>query len=335
MTEGPLIDARDLEYSYPGSGGRGRSSACDRPFLAIDRLLVARGDIVVLTGDNGSGKTTLLKLVAGLLDPDRGNVTRAAMPILVHQHPYLFAESVFANVSWPLRIRRVARDEERSRTARVLDTLGLTQVSRRFAPALSGGEKQRVAIARAMVTEPRILILDEPTSNIDASSILTIETVLRELAASGVGVVMSTHNHPSAYRLATRLVPLAGGRVTALDVNVVRGRALPAGDDHTGRFQPDTGPVLSCPAGEPGCRTAVIRMDDIVLSGRPVATSARNLLRGRITGIQHLDNALVRVDVDAGLPLASLVTLRSADDLHLSTGGEVYLTFKASAVRLY
>ncbi len=330
-----LIDVRGLAFSYGNVAERRRATACREPLLAIERLSVTAGEIVVVTGDNGSGKTTLLKLLAGLLEPDAGSVVRVERPVLVHQRPYIFAESAYANVAWPLRIRGVARSQVRARVGRVLELLGLASVSSRWAPALSGGEKQRIAIARALVVEPRTIVLDEPTSNIDASSVLTIESVLHDLAASGVGVVLSTHNMASAYRLASRLVPLAGGRVQPLDVNVIRGRTVPSTDDSIGSFEPHSGPRLSCPAGERSCRTAVVRMDDIVLSREPIASSAQNLLRGTITGIQPGRNKLVRVDVDAGLRLASLITHGSVEDLRLDVGAAVYLTFKASAVELY
>jgi tungstate transport system ATP-binding protein len=330
-----LIDVHGLTFSYPDAAGRGPRPADTGPLLSIDRLSVAAGEIVVVTGDNGSGKTTLLRLVAGLLIPNTGNVKRAAIPVLVHQRPYVFAESVYANVAWPLRIRGVARTEVRKRVGRTLELLGLQAISGRWAPALSGGEKQRVAISRALVIEPQALLLDEPTSNIDPSSVLTIESVLSDLAASGVGVMMSTHNIASAYRLATSLVPLADGRVQSLDVNIIRGRTLSSAHDHIGRFESESGPTLYCPAGERVCRTAVVRMDDIVLSREPVATSAQNLLRGSITAVQRVGHELVRVDIYAGLPLASLITQRSVKELRLAPGGLVYLTFKASAVELY
>ena len=341
----PALRVQGLRFTYPEFNGT-RSQAAE-PTVVIDDLRVGTGQIAVLIGDNGCGKTTLLKILAGLLVPETGRIDAPSTdasstggpctdaPVLVHQKPYLFAESVFSNVAYPLRIRKVSRDELRRRTLSALETVGLLSFAGRWAPSLSGGETQRVAIARALVLHPSILLLDEPTSNIDAGSVRTIERVLRELAASGVLVVMSTHNMASAYRLADRIVPMAAGRPRPLEVNVFRGTVTESEGEHIGVFHTNYGPHLFCPAGNSGAETAVIRMDDIILSSEEITTSAQNRLHGTVVAVDETEHELFCVNLDCGMPLCCMLTYRSVHELGIVPGRAMHATFKASAVKLY
>ncbi|MFW5694120.1 MAG: ABC transporter ATP-binding protein [Alkalispirochaeta sp.] len=333
------IRVDDLAFSYGVGRERPGGDTVEmwvQPFLHVPKMSVREGSISVLIGDNGCGKTTLLKLLAGLLAPSAGAIeTGRQNPVLVHQRPYLFAESVRANVAWPLKIQRVARDEREQRVSRALEQVGLASYARRWAPSLSGGEKQRVAIARALVLEPSILLLDEPTSNIDAVSVAAIESLLRTVADSGTTVVMSTHNHASAYRLADELLPMDRGRLTPVHVNILAGVAVDPGDEHIGRFRVSGGADIFCPAAAGDYTRAVIRMEDIILSAEEMASSAQNQVRGIVQSVESVRNELVRVDLDCGYPLSSLITHRSVDELNIAPGAPLYATFKASAVRLY
>lgn len=332
----PAIELRGLRFSYPGTGNTEPTQFGDQALLQIESLTAQASEIMVLIGDNGCGKTTLLKLLAGLLIPDGGSVGVHNGPaLLVHQRPYLFAESVYANVAWPLRIRRLPRNDVRQCTLAALEQVGLTQLARRWAPSLSGGEKQRAAIARALVLQPQVLLLDEPTSNIDTASIAAVERVLRSQAACGRSVIMSTHNLPSAYRLADRIVPMKEGRLRPVAVNILRGWALDPGDEHIGRFQVCGGPQIFCPAARGQYTTAVVRMDDIILSTGATATSAQNRLQGDVRAVELTAGELARVEIDCGCRLVSTVTHRSVDQLRLRTGSRLWVTFKASAVELY
>nr|MDA3951868.1 ATP-binding cassette domain-containing protein [Spirochaeta sp.] len=120
------ITVSDLRFSY------GPTTA-ESPLVDINELTFLRSRITVLTGENGSGKTTVLKLLAGLLVPDAGTISSeaGAAPLLVHQRPYIFADSVLANVMWPLRIRRIPRREARARATAALAHMRLDHLSHR------------------------------------------------------------------------------------------------------------------------------------------------------------------------------------------------------------
>lgn len=324
-----IMTIRNLEFSYEDTAGA-------EPLLAIDNLSIEAGRIIVLIGDNGCGKTTLLKLIAGLLKTDTGKISMTGpAPVLVHQRPYLFAESVQANVGWPLRIRRFPREAVRARVAEALDEVRLSHLSRRWAPSLSGGEKQRAALARALVLRPQVLLLDEPTSNIDAASVATVEKVLATRAASGTTVIMSTHNLASAYRLADTVLPMEAGRLVPLRVNILRGQSLDAGDSHIGLFRTDSGQEIFCPATVGDRSRAVIRMDDIILSRNEITSSALNHLKGTVVTAEDAGHELVAVTLDCGFPVKATVTGRSMEELGIRPGATVIATFKASAVALY
>jgi tungstate transport system ATP-binding protein len=195
-------------------------SAGDVTILERVSLALVAGSPTVLIGPNGAGKTTLLRLVMGLIPPTRGRVTwggreQAASThrAIVFQRPTMLRRSAAANIRYALAAAGVPRAR---RTAHVLELsalVGLTGLERRPARRLSGGEQQRLALARALAKEPQILLLDEPTASLDPAATKAIEDVIRKVAASGIKVVMSTHDLGEAKRLAGEIVLVHRGRV--------------------------------------------------------------------------------------------------------------------------
>jgi tungstate transport system ATP-binding protein len=329
-----LFFLRGLEAGFDG-----------RTVLSIDRLSIAERGITALVGENGSGKTTLLRVLGGLQEPSAGSLEFRGMPaggsnvrmqsVLMHQAPLLFRGTVGQNVGYGLRVRRVARQEAARRVARALERVGLPGFEGRRASALSGGEKQRVALARVIVLESPVLLLDEPTSNVDADSRMIVERVISESAASGVTVIVSTHATDLAYRLGDAMVRLEAGRVAPLHENILKG-SVESTDEHFTRFRVAGrgGPVLLCPARQGTFRVAVIPNAELLLSAAPLDSSARNQLRGWVTAIAPQES-LLRVSVDCGTVLCALITRASAEELRVTPGREIVVTFKASAIRLY
>jgi molybdopterin-binding protein len=313
--------------------------------IAEDSLLLPGGGITVLIGENGCGKTTLLRALNGLLAPRAGSITYRgrdiaadglpllrAESVMLHQSPLLFRGSVAQNVGFGLRIRGVQRAETHERCRQALARVGLAGFERRRAAALSGGEKQRVALARALVLGPRVLLLDEPAANVDPQTRLLLEAVIRETAAQGTTVIMTTHAMEMAYRLCDTLYRMEGGRVRPPAENILRG-SVESSDEQGTRFR--AGPVvLQCPARDGDFRVAVVPFDELILSRAPLASSARNQLRGTVTAVGEWEG-LLRVSVDCGVVMHSLVTRASAAELGVAPGTDCVVTFKASAVRLY
>ena len=203
--------------------------------------LGADGCTAVL-GPNGAGKTLLLRLCHGLLAPSAGAVrwgglepARArARQAMVFQLPALLNRSARANVDYALKLRRVPAASRRAPVAEALERCGLAAIAERNALLLSGGERQKLALARAWVTRPRVLLMDEPSSELDPLATREIEDMIRLLAAQGVRVLLTTHDMAQARALADDVLFLERGRLAAhLPAAAFFARA---GDDVPARF---------------------------------------------------------------------------------------------------
>ena len=176
-------------------------------------LTLAPGAPTVLLGPNGSGKSTLLRLAMGLATPTSGCVTwggRAAAGerlAMMFQRPVMLRRTAAANVAYALA------GKNPSRVGELLAQVGLSHLATRPARRLSGGEQQRLALARALARDPEILFLDEPTASLDPAATKAVEDIVRAVAASGVKIVMATHDIGQARRLAGDVVFLARGRL--------------------------------------------------------------------------------------------------------------------------
>jgi tungstate transport system ATP-binding protein len=195
--------------------------------LEVEQLEIRRGEILALVGPSGSGKSTLLRLLNFLESPTSGEIEFAGarfasgqeIPLelrrrvtTVFQRPMLLNRSVWDNVDYGLQLRGL-RDQHQA-VQEVLKEVGLEELSRQRARTLSGGEAQRVALARAMVLHPDVLLLDEPTANLDPYNVGLIEGIARRLnREQRTTLVLVTHNVFQAHRLADRVVFLLDGKV--------------------------------------------------------------------------------------------------------------------------
>jgi tungstate transport system ATP-binding protein len=188
----------------------------------LDRISLAlvAGSPTVLIGPNGAGKTTLLRLIMGLIAPTRGRVSWGGREqagsthrAIVFQRPTMLRRSAAGNIRYALAAAGVPRARRAAHALELGALVGLTGLDRRPARRLSGGEQQRLALARALAKEPQILLLDEPTASLDPAATKAIEDVIRKVAASGIKVVMSTHDLGEAKRLAGEILLVHRGRV--------------------------------------------------------------------------------------------------------------------------
>ncbi len=203
------LELQSLYFQYPGS-----QYAVETGFL---RLPVQDG--VRIDGPNGSGKTTLLKLLAGLLKPQRGAILwrekplsrldRHAEPfVYVHADPYVFRGTVLENMEMVLSWVRVPAAEQKGRIRQALELFGLDGLAGRRHFELSTGERRKVALVRAFVAHPAVVLLDEPSSGLDAASREELYGCLKTLQARGIGLALTTHDPELQTRLNLRVFSL-------------------------------------------------------------------------------------------------------------------------------
>lgn len=200
----------------------------ERTILKDLSLEFRSGELILLTGQNGSGKTTLLRILAGLLKPGQVRFEiegkqrnwRQTYHYLreqvcyLHQQPYLFDSSVSDNIAYGLKRKKMARRAIRSRVAEALELISLEHLAERNCQELSGGEKQRVAIARAWAISPRLMLLDEPVSNLDKRSREISYDLINQLQQQQIGVVYTSHEPQTGKLRLNRHIHLYDGELT-------------------------------------------------------------------------------------------------------------------------
>jgi tungstate transport system ATP-binding protein len=213
----PIFSVQNLTKAYNG-----------QVVLNVEQLDFFPRHIYSLVGPNGCGKSTLLQVLALLLKPTAGVIAfqgeriawkkKALQRIrrqvtLVQQSPYLFHRTVRYNLAYGLKLRGIAGDEQHRRIHEALDLVGLSGFGRRNARELSGGEQQRVAIARALLLKPKVLLMDEPTSNMDKGSIETFDALVPTLIHQDITVIQATHMPDQPERLGSRIIAMEFGRL--------------------------------------------------------------------------------------------------------------------------
>lgn len=193
--------------------------------LDISELNIEEGKITGITGPNGCGKTSLVNIIGGL-DRDfcgqvfyNNNILNKEIRsrvTTVFQKPYLLKRSVYENIVYPLNLRGISTDESKERVLDVMEKLEIIDLMDKKAHKLSGGESQKVALARALVFKPDLLLLDEPTSNIDPGYIITMERAIRQFNLENKGtIILVTHNIDQSERLCHRVINMQRGRVVS------------------------------------------------------------------------------------------------------------------------
>jgi tungstate transport system ATP-binding protein len=214
MNSDAAISDLPIEFSKVSVGAGGSQ------ILRQISLVIGAGAPTVLIGPNGSGKTTFLRTAMGLIAPSSGQVTWGGVaqsaPLaraIVFQRPVMLRRTALGNLHYALESVGVPRSERQRRANALLSLVDLEGVGNRPARRLSGGEQQRLALARALARKPRVLFLDEPTASLDPAATKAIEELIRSVSASGVKVVMATHDLGEARRLAGDIVLLHRGMV--------------------------------------------------------------------------------------------------------------------------
>ncbi len=341
-----------------------------REILRNVNLEIDKGEVVAFIGPTGAGKTTLLRLIDLLDTPSSGNLyfdgvdtAAAAAPErlklrrrmgFVLQKPVVFNTSVYENIACGLRWRGVAGEELSQRVEGLLGMVGISDYRNRNAKTLSGGEGQRVAIARALAIEPEVLLMDEPTANLDPISASKVEElILKIIGEAKTTIVMSTHDMAQGQRLAGRIGVLMDGTLLQVgssgDIftlprsrevaefvgmeNILSGVVL--GNDERMVTVDVSGKLVEAISdyGKGETVLVLVRPEDITLCMTRITSSARNSFASEVTRVT-VTGPLARVEIDCGFPLVALVTKRSAEEMGLVKGKPVFASFKATGVHV-
>jgi molybdate transport system ATP-binding protein len=316
--------------------------------------------ITILFGPSAAGKTTILRCIAGLETLTSGRIVFAGddwtnIPPQRRPVGYLFQDyALFPH----LRVRDnigYAVKHSQGVVEQVAEMLRVADVLGRWPSELSGGQQQRVALARTLARKPRLLLLDEPLSALDASTRNHVRTELAQLLRNlGIPAIVVTHDWVDALTLGDQMLVMGSGRVlqtgppqevftrpqhrevaAAVGVETVTAGRIQQRDSGVAFLQVGATKLIAAdPGGDELDFYVCIRGEDVTLEkGRADQSSARNHLRGRVMEIMP-GGVLTKVTLDVGFELVALVTRQAVADLELSKGAEVFAVFKAPAVHL-
>lgn len=326
-------------------------------------LEVENGEYFVILGPTGAGKTLLLELIAGFHKPDAGHIYIDDVDVthtppekrgvaLVPQEYMLFPHmTVYQNVEFGLKMRRTPQQERRRLVREMLELLGIWHLRDRLPMTLSGGEKQKTALARALITEPKILLLDEPLSALDQPTKNKLREELKQTQRKlNTTTIHVTHDQIEARTLAERAAIMKDGKIiqTGKITEIMEKPAdqfvaefVGAENIFEGKIVEKTGQIAKIDIGGPiieaitdkqGKCLVAIRPENIIVSTTRLKSSMRNNLKGKIT--KTVDTgALIRLKVDVeGKTFTALITKQSYKQLKLKEGKQVYIAFKASTI---
>lgn len=328
-------------------------------------LQVEDSEYFVILGPSGSGKTMLLELIAGMWPLDSGKIYMDNQDItmfppekrgigFVYQNYMLFPhKTVFENISFGLKVKKVAKEEIKTRVEEMMDLLKISHLADRLPRTLSGGEQQRTALARALIIYPKILLMDEPLSALDRKTRDELMQELKEIHRKfDVTLIHVTHNFDEALMLADRIAIMRNGEISQVGTsteifrhpadkfvadfvgaeNIIEGIAKKDGERLT---VVDTGNIsIYSTEQKEGHVHITVRPEDIILSTKKVETSARNVFKGQIKEIVDT-GALIKLTIDVGEPLVVFLTRQSFLDMELNIGKSVWTYFKATAVHVF
>lgn len=330
------LDLIGLTKTHPGAAA---------PVIQDLNLSIAPGQLTALLGPSGSGKTTVMKLIAGLLAPDAGDIwldgqSITTLPpdkrsvVMVFQNALLFPHlTVAENVGFGLRMRGVPTAQAQSEVEAMLARVHLQDLGPRKPAQLSGGQAQRAALARALVLRPKVLLLDEPLSNLDASLRDDMRSLIRDLQReTGVTMLVVTHDQSEAVVLADRIALLLDGRLAqhAPPEALYRRPASEAvarffggvnfldGQVDGDQFLCALGPLALPEAATPGPGRLTIRPEALRLASGPNQRTARVQSVGFLGTQSRVEVMLDGETLTALLPPAEAAALAPGDEITLS-----------------
>lgn len=342
----------------------------ERKVLDNINLSVNKGETLGIIGPTGCGKTTLLRIIDLLDEPSSGKILLNGDDItydkngmkyrrkmaMVFQKPVVFKGTVFENIYYGLKVRGMSKESSIDKISDLLDSLSLSNYEERESSTLSGGETQRIALARALITEPEILLLDEPTANLDPSSTEQIESIIEDLnKTKQTSVIMATHNLIQGQRLSDEIALLNNkiyqkgkpedifkkpeNKFVADFIgmkNVMKGKVVDQTSENLSVIDLE-GAIIYSPVQLDGDVFTSIKPEDITVSRKKVKSSALNELTGTVKEIKEITN-LIQLEIaikNSRLIFIVYLTRKSVLDLNITIGTAVCLQFKASAVHVF
>lgn len=341
MTQ-PLVELKQVEKRFDD-------------FVAVKgaNLTIEAGEFVAIMGPSGCGKTTTLRMLAGLDAPTSGEIHIAGQVmnnVPAHERdtpmvwqslalfPFLNARE---NVEFGLKMRGVAPDKRRMRAMNWLDRMEIGEFAERNVETLSGGQRQRVALARALVTEPQLLLLDEPLSALDAHLVIRMQAVLTKLQRElGITFVYVTHSQSEAFAMADRVVIMSKGEIAQVGTprEVYRAPRARFVAEFVGRNNILTGQVVSVAEGiatvktglgafqvtgeaAPGCNASIVVSGDMMQVG-----AGENSLQATVISEEFVGSMVTAfLETEDGTELKVQVQERALADLNLEAGKTVTL----------
>jgi len=328
-------------------------------------LDIKPGEYFIVLGPTGAGKTVLLEAIAGLYPVLEGGVWIDGEEItnqspekrginIVYQEQALFPHlSVEENIAFGLKMRKCPKGEMRAKIGAMAEIVGISHLLKRSPVTLSGGEKQKVALARALVTEPKVLLLDEPLSALDPETKERMQRELREIHRRvKVTIIHVTHDFEEAVALGHRVAVLNDGCIAqvgtlpeflhqpssefvarfALSRNIFSGTSE---EEEDGHVLIDIGGVRMRATTEARGEVRLsLRPEDILISKEQLQSTARNCFQGVVSDIADR-GSIVYVTVSLPPDFICLITRQSFEELELEKGVSVWITFKASAVHVF
>ena len=333
-------------------------------------LSLEAGEVVAVLGPNGSGKSTLFRLLLLLERPDSGTIWLDGRPVQagqtaamrrmagVFQRPYLFRGTVFSNLRFSVKAAGIPWSDGLARIHTALNELGLSNLEDANVAALSGGEAQRVALARALVLQPDVLLLDEPTANLDVTARRAFrEEVLRVARSNARSVIVITHDPADAFAMADRILVMQDARIvqagtpadllmaprTRFVAEFTGAELLMEGvihmvDENLAMVDVASTDLLCTVAGQnlkAGDRVQIAyRPEDVVLSHGADAISSRNTFNLVVDRVAPA-GALVRVQLRGPIDLIAMITRDAVHALDIEPGADVTAHVKAAALHAY
>jgi molybdate/tungstate transport system ATP-binding protein len=328
-------------------------------------LDIEPGEYFIVLGPTGAGKTVLLESIAGLYPVLEGEVWIGNKEItdlspekreigIVYQDQVLFPHlSVEKNIAFGLKMRKCPKNEVKAKIDAIIEVVGISHLLKRSPATLSGGEKQKVALARALVTEPKVLLLDEPLSALDPETRERMQRELREIHNRiELSIIHVTHDFEEAIALGHRVAVLNDGSIAqigtpeeflrrpssefvarfALTRNILSGRVMGIEDGCT--LIDIGGTKLRAATEARGEVRISLRPEDILISKEPLQSTARNCFLGVVSDIADR-GAVIYITVTVPPDFICIITRQALDELKLRKGMEVWITFKASAIHVF